>query len=634
MPTVRGGDGAARVAGALVSALMLSAALVASPLARAAEPEFISPLEPADTSSPRATLKSFRENFDRAFRDFYELRDPKLVDRTSQGRAIRTLDASQLPPAQARRLAAEASLLLNEVLDKVKLPAWEAIPDAHAMEALPPGEPKRWRVPTTEITIERIEEGPRKGEYLFTPETVSRAREFYDRAADLPYQPGAMEGFYADLIKEGGAWIPHGLGRILPDWAFVAIAGQAVWKWILLVLSVGVWILVVYGLRWISSRPGEEPRYWLRFFLTLAVLPMTRFMRWFFDQQLLLGGRVFEVIDTSVVILYYFVGAVAVLNLGAAIGATLAASPRIDNKSIDANLITVGARAIAWLFAIMLLAKGASDLGVPLAAVITSLGVGGLAFAMAARPTLENLIAGVTLYLDKPVRVGQFCQFEDVLGSVERIGLRSTRIRRWGGNVLSIPNSQFAEYQLDNYNDAKYIWIRQRLRLRYETSPDQLRFILAKLREMLFAHPKILLPRVRLIGFNDDSLRVEVLCYSDTGVWAEWHAIREDVFMRVMRIIEASGTRLALPSQTTYFARDDGLDDEKKRAAEEQVHEWTEKGELPFPDMTTEQQEGLAKSLDFPPKGSIAYQAASKDDMRAIDIEQQDGDGDGDGDTR
>jgi MscS family membrane protein len=74
-----------------------------------------------------------------------------------------------------------------------------------------------------------------------------------------------------------------------------------------------------------------------------------------------------------------------------------------------------------------------------------------------------------------------------------------------------------------------------------------------------------------------------------------------------MQIIESSGTRLALPSQTTYFVRDDGIDDEKKRAAEQQVHEWTEKGELPFPDMTGEQQKALAGTLDFPPTGSIEY---------------------------
>jgi MscS family membrane protein len=251
---------------------------------------------------------------------------------------------------------------------------------------------------------------------------------------------------------------------------------------------------------------------------------------------------------------------------------------------------------------------------VPLAAVITSLGVGGVAFALAARPTLENLIAGVTLYLDKPVRIGQFCQFEDVLGTVERIGLRSTRIRRWGGNLLSIPNARFAEYQLDNYADARYIWIRQRLRLRYDTSPEQLSYILAKTREMLFAHPKIVAPRVRLIGFGEDALTVEVLCYSDTGVWVEWHAIREDVLLRIMEIVEAAGTRLAIPSKTVYFARDDGIDEEGRRAAEQQVRGWTEAGELPFPDMSEEQQEALEGTVHFPPEGSVGHKAETEKD--------------------
>jgi len=212
------------------------------------------------------------------------------------------------------------------------------------------------------------------------------------------------------------------------------------------------------------------------------------------------------------------------------------------------------------------------------------------------------------------VRIGQFCQFQDVLGTVESIGLRSTRIRRWGGNLLSIPNLKFAEHQLDNYADNRYLWIRQRLRLRYDTSPEQLSYILAKFREMLFAHPKILSPRVRLIGFGDDALTVEVLCYSDTGVFAELHAIREDVFLRIIEIIEKSGTRLAMPSKTTYFTRDVGLDEERRLAAEQQVREWTAAGELPFPDMSEEQRAALAGTLQFPPEGSVAYKTDPEKD--------------------
>ena len=595
--------------GITVPALLVLVSLLGlAPHANALE-SYVSPLEPADTSSPRATLKSFRENFDRAWRDFHRLHDINSIDRVAGLRAIRTLDTSKLPPVQAERLAAEATILLNEVLDKVELPPYEEIPDAAAMQELPPETPRRWQVPGTEITIALVEEGPRKGEFLFSSNSVGRAHEFYDRARNLTYRPDAMENLYHTIVSMGGRWISIKFTDALPEWARAIVWGQATWKWIAMILTFGLWLMVVVVLRRLSNPPDEEPHYWLRFLFTLAMLPLTQGMRWFMDKQLLLTGTVFEVVDLSIVVLYYLVGAAAIIHLGGAVASSLIASPRVDKESIDANLISVGMRAIAWLAAILLLAKGASDLGVPLAAVVTSLGVGGLAFAMAARPTLENLIAGVTLYLDKPVRVGQFCQYNDVLGTVERIGLRSTKIRRWGGNVLSIPNSQFAEFQLDNYNDAKYIWIRQRLRLRYETSVDQLKFILAKLREMLFAHPKVLAPRVRLIGFDEDSLTIEILAYSDTGVWAEWHAIREDVFLRVMNIIEESGTRLALPSQTTYFARDDGLDDEKKKVAEQQVLEWKEKGELPFPDMTEEQREALAGTLDFPPQGSIEYKS-------------------------
>ncbi|MDX2312982.1 MAG: hypothetical protein QNL90_02820, partial [Gammaproteobacteria bacterium] len=348
--------------------------------------EYISPLEPADTSSPRATLKAFRENFESAFRSVYELRNRNSVDRPARARLLRTLDVRQLPPAQARRMASEATLLLNEVLDKVKLPPYEEMPDEAAMREMPPGEPRRWLVPGTEIEIERIEEGPRRGEYLISAATIARAHEFYQQARNLSYQPGAMENFYLDIISDGGSWFPVDLVRSLPDWARAIVAGQAAWKWLAMALTIVVWLMVVYFLRRVSHPRDESPHYWLRFFLMLAVLPLTRGMRWFMDQQLVLAGTVFEVVDTSLLVLYYLVGAVAILNLGAAVASSIIASPRVDKNSIDANLISVGARTLAWLIAILLLAKGASDLGVPLAAVVTSLGVGGLAFAMAARP--------------------------------------------------------------------------------------------------------------------------------------------------------------------------------------------------------------------------------------------------------
>jgi len=595
-----------------VSILVLM--VVAFPRAYAQEIA-ISPLAPPDTSSPRATLESFRTNTEIAFRGLYDGRDKmQPFEWHALSRATACLDTSKLPPVRAERLAVGATLVLNDLLGRVTMPPYEDVPDALAMAELPPDEPRVWRIPGTEIAISKVTEGPMAGQYLFSAETVARVPEFYALAQNMTYKAGAMEGFYERFVSEPGPWIPVTWIRALPAWAHAKIGGQAAWKWIAMVITAGAWLLLVVLAYRVTHRKGEHPRYWLRFVLALILMPVTMGFRNFFDDQLIIVGPAYVVVDSIIVVLFYLIGSVAVLNLGAAIAARIVSSPKFEKRILDANFINVACHSIAWLCAIVILAKGASDLGVPIAAVVASLGVGGVAFALAARPTLENLIAGVTLYLDKPVAVGEFCQFQDVLGTVERIGLRSTRIRRWGGNLLSIPNAQFAEYQLDNYNDARYIWIRERLRLRYETTPEQLEYILAKIREMVFAHPKILAPRVRLIGFGEDALTVEVLCYTDTGVWAEWHAIREDMLLRLMEIIEGAGTRLALPSKTTYFARDAGLDDERKRAAEQQVDDWTEAGELPFPDMSEEQREALAGTLAFPPEGSVQHKVAEEKD--------------------
>jgi len=573
------------------------------------------PLAPADTSSPRATLKSFRENMDKAFRAYME-EENAPIPRPGVGdkRALECLDISELPPVRARRLALEAALILNDVLDRIALPAYDEIPDARAMAALPPDVPRVWRIPGTDMEIARVMEGRRSGEYLFTPRTVARAHDFYELAKNMPYKPGTMNGLYERIADAPGPWIPMKLIRALPYWAKRDVGGQAAWKWIAMVLTATVWLLIVYLAHRFTAPRGGSPRYWLRFFVAVALLPVTEVFRDFSQGQLLITGAAYIVVDDIIVVLFYVIGAVAALNLGPAVAATIISSPRIEKQNFDAHLVSVGCHSAAWLGAIVLLAYAASDLGMPIAAVVTSLGVGGIAFALAARPTLENLIAGITMYLDKPVKIGQFCQFEDVLGTVERIGLRSTRIRRWGGQLLSVPNAQFAEHQLDNYNDARYIWIRQKLRLRCETSPEQLSYVLAKIREMLFAHPRIVAPRVRLIGFGDDSLTVDIVCYSDTGIWAEWHAIREDVLLRTMDIIESSGTRLALPSRTVYFARDDGLDEERRIAAEQTVREWTEAGELPFPNMSDEQREELTGTLQFPPEGSVERKVESQKD--------------------
>jgi len=142
--------------------------------------------------------------------------------------------------------------------------------------------------------------------------------------------------------------------------------------------------------------------------------------------------------------------------------------------------------------------------------------------------------------------------------------------------------------------------------VRYETTPDQLRYILVEIRKLLYAHERILpdTPRVRFINFGAFSLDIEVLAYANTKDWAEFLGIREDIFLRIMDIIEASGSGFAFPSQTLYMGKDDGLNAERVREVTAEVQRWRERNEVFLPNFPADKIAELKGTLAYPPEGS------------------------------
>jgi MscS family membrane protein len=245
-------------------------------------------------------------------------------------------------------------------------------------------------------------------------------------------------------------------------------------------------------------------------------------------------------------------------------------------------------------------------LGVNVSAAVAGLGVGGIAVALAAQKSLENLLGGINLFADRPVRVGDFCSYQGEVGTVEEIGLRSTRIRTLERTVVTIPNGEFSNLKLENYalRDQRRLWTM--IGVRYETTPDQLRYVLARLRQILLAHPRVTADpaRVRFVGFGAYSLDIEVFAYIDTADHTEFLAIREDLYLHFMDAIKEAGTGFAFPSSTTYVGRDDGLDAEETRQAEARVAEWRKKHELPFPNFPENIHREVWNTLEYPPPGS------------------------------
>jgi MscS family membrane protein len=291
-------------------------------------------------------------------------------------------------------------------------------------------------------------------------------------------------------------------------------------------------------------------------------------------------------------------------------------SPKINPESLDAHLIRLAARFVGIIAALMLIFRVANQVGVPVYGLVAGAGVGGLAVALAAKSTLENFMGALNLFADRPVRIGDLCRYDDdssggwrSVGKVESIGLRSTKIRRHDRSLITIPNAEFSQKYIVNLSVCDRMLFHTTLGMRYETTDDQLRFLLAELRELLHGHPKTVHTaadpiRVRFVGFGDFSLNVDIRAYIRTSNYNEFLAVQEDILLRIMQIVKKAGTGFAFPSSTLYHAHDGGLDSERQQGAEKQVREWALAQKLPFPDFAEDYRLQITDTLDYPPEGS------------------------------
>ena len=377
---------------------------------------------------------------------------------------------------------------------------------------------------------------------------------------------------------ERASWVED---RLAPAWTDTRFLEISLWQWIALPLLLVAAVALA----------------------RLAVLVLSRPMRaaarvWFGDdarftnatrapELLLIGALLFRAGSSALALsvpaqeaLSRIAGAAAWLGLiWLAVRVTALAGDRLVERLTRASrpgaasLVSLATRfAKAALIAIAALAV-LQSYGVNVTGILAGLGVGGLAVALAAQKTVENLFGGVSLVADQPVRVGDFCRFGDRLGTIEAIGLRSTRIRTLDRTLVTVPNGEFSALQLENFTERDRIWMKLVIGLRYETTPDQLRRVLNALRALLRGDPRVDPDpaRVRFVAFGAYSLDLEVFAYIRTADFDEFLAIREELLLGMMDTVAASGTSFAFPSQTIYGAPDTGIDALRTRAAELEV---------------------------------------------------------------
>lgn len=212
-------------------------------------------------------------------------------------------------------------------------------------------------------------------------------------------------------------------------------------------------------------------------------------------------------------------------------------------KSLRILVITVGILSIL------------NNFGYNITSLITGLGLGGLALALAAQTTLTNLFGSVTIFSDKPFHIGDWVQIGDIIGIVEEVAFRTTRIRRFDQAIVTVPNSKFVNTEIINYSSMKKRKIEFYLGLTYDTSIDKIKLVVDGIENIIVDDEKFdhLLYVVRFADFGESSLNIYVYCFTRTTEFVEFYAVKEELNLKIMRLLKNLDVEIAVPSRNIYI---------------------------------------------------------------------------------
>ena len=448
-------------------------------------------------------------------------------------RAAEYLNLRQLPQSVRATRGAELARELDVVLDRA---LWV---DLDRLSDQPEGDPEdgllalrdslgtiETAAGPVEVLIERVSQPGGPPVWKIAASTVAAIPALYDEFG----------------------WGP--LAKVLPaPFRQLRFLHIRLWQWIGLVLLVAAaWLAaqllgrVVVGLarRLLAARPALDERFAeqaggpLRFAIGLAVFA---------------AGLRF--LALAVPVQRFFAGAEKALAIVAVTWLVLRGldvlmarfERRLDEHRHLRAMATVplGRRSLKVFVAVVAFIAALQNFGFNVTGLIAGLGVGGLAVALAAQKTVENLFGSVSLVADQPVRVGDVCRFGDTVGTVEDIGLRSTRVRTVDRTLVTIPNAQFSTLALENLSQRDRIPVRATVTLPQGTSAERVRQVLAALREMVVSHPKVHADsaRARFVRMGPQALELELIAYVLTARWDEFVEIREQIFLRALEVVGA-----------------------------------------------------------------------------------------------
>ena len=532
------------------------------------------PQQTADTASPRGTLTLFLGSANEIY-DVVQAGGFIDPDDSETGPVVKQvvscLDVSELPEYSRAFHAREAAVCLKEVLDRTNLPAVEDIPGIESLEGADETEKLRsWQIPNTRLTIARVQEGPRRGAYLFSPETVRRATEFFEKVRSQPYRTDGIPtspGFHDWWLSTPhdprmAAIIDH-----LPAGFQRRFLGLAFWQWLGVLIIFPVAIAVMYFAFMVGRSRSERwrdvglLRYWATLSFPIVAMLVPLAVKYIAYEYLSLRGDPLYVV-TFCSELVFLLALVIVVGGGCGrIAETIVSLSSVRAGGMDGQLIRIFGRVVGVVAAAVVFLEGGRYLGFPLTTLLASAGIGGLAIALAGQSMLKGLFGTLTIMLDKPFREGERIVVMGHDGFVEEIGLRSTKIRTFMTNhLVAIPNDQMADGAIENIGRRKHMRRMSNIRIPIDTPREKVELAVEAIRKVLDNHSGMdpeYPPRVYFNEINPDSFNILVIYwFQPVDLW-EFHAFSERVNLDIFRLFSELGIQFSLPVRHSYWKRDD-----------------------------------------------------------------------------
>lgn len=508
------------------------------------------------TDSPKDTMETFMKAMN-DYKDGVLNGDSQKTNRIYD--AIRCFSEKETSVITSQREKELSAILLKEVIDRVIIIDLSKVPESLAEN--------RWRLRHTEIVLKKQNDGEREGEWLITEGTWKRASQFYQRVKDIPYLEGS---------GKGAAYIQPWMETYLPEWSMTETLRLKNWQWLGLLfgLFVGLLMRVISSLFLTIYRQFHFTHrfFWKKELLKKVEKPLSLLIAavfWYFwINYLKLEGFSYSVINGLIQILFGVAFTWASYQVVSVFSHFAKEKAQKTESTLDDQLIPFIEKTIKLIIVILGVLVVLQNMGVNVFSLLAGLGLGGLAFALAAKDTAANLFGSIMILVDRPFKIGDWVIIDKVEGTVEEIGFRSTRIRTFYNSLITVPNANMANAQIDNLGLRQYRRTKTHLDITYDTPPDKIQAFVEGIRKIIldnsFTRKDYF--HVYFSDYGSSSLKILVYFFIITNDWGEELEQRQDIYFKIYSLAQKMEIEFAFPTQTLFLNSEESSKNPKENA--------------------------------------------------------------------